>query len=128
MGLRLRGRSEVKRRFWIGFGDYINFSRKDRTLFYVVPADGNAERKLDRAAFVEGDDSDLKAVRDGLVAEIDKWYEHELHMRELNEFSRKKAERLQEEKVKDMQTTSLSIMDIEPKTPPASGELGLLDL
>jgi hypothetical protein len=119
----------MKLKFWIGFGEHAIFSKKDRTMFYVLPADGNAEMKIERAAFVEGDD--LKKVRDSLVAEIDKWYDHELHMVSLEKrVAKSKVVEAQETKL-DQTRTSLAIesMDSAP-APKPTGDLfnGLLDL
>jgi hypothetical protein len=120
----------MKRKFWIGFGDYENFSKKDRTMFYVVPADGNSERRIDRTAYIEGEDP--KQIRDALVAEIDKWYEHEIHMISLEKRCQQAQVRQADDSALDKTRTSLSIesLDSAPthKPKPTDDLFGLLDL
>lgn len=76
-------------KFWLAFGENPSFSRKDKTMFYVVPADGNKEIKLWHEAFVEA--ADVKSVKDALVAEIDRWCEHEAHMDKISSIASAKA-------------------------------------
>lgn len=74
------------KKWWIGFGEYANFSKKDRAIFLVVPADGNRERQLDRTSFVEAED--MAESRRLLKAEVDKYFDHMEHMAELERLSR----------------------------------------
>ncbi len=119
----------MKLRFWIGFGEHSIFSKKDRPLFIVVPADGNSEQYLQNKAFVEA--TSVEEARRLMIAEIDKWYEHHLHMDKLEKrIDQSNVVQAQETRL-DHTRTSLAIesMDSAP-APKPTGDLfnGLLDL
>jgi hypothetical protein len=97
-------------RFWIAFGESPIFNKKDRTMFYVVPADGNREMKLERESFVEAET--LDDARRLLIAEVEKWYSHHVHMADLDEVGKKRAATAAAEAKSASSTTSLTIFDL----------------
>lgn len=116
----------MKLKFWLAFGESPIFSKKDRTMFYVVPADGNTEMRLGHQGFVEAEN--IEDARRDMIALVEKWYQHELHMDKLEAGIQVRTERRSIDSKLDAQTTSLTIGSSEPVEKPASNENGILDL
>jgi hypothetical protein len=118
----------VKIGMWMGFGDMPNFSKDDRTMFYVVPADGNVERKLANERFISA--ASYEEARDKMVAEVQRWYDHWKHIEKLEkgpeEARRLMAAEMKNENEKDRSVTSLSISGATPSK--SSSDTDLLDL
>ena len=68
-------------KWWIGFGDNPILSRKDLTIFIVVPDDGNKDQRLLWTRFAEADD--MESSRAALHAEVDKYFDHMARIAEM---------------------------------------------